>query len=351
MADPTLTIGQLVEQYQAGVLARDAEAMVRLVESYGRVYTQLAAQADALIADVEKLIAQGQKPSQAQIRRLARYQSLMEQTERQLGRYGAVVEDEVRGAQLDAARLANQAVPELVQGTLEGMTPALQSGIMGAFQVLPDDAIMALVGALQEGSPLAELFERYGSEAAKELGDILVRGLASGIGARKVADEMRRVLGIPLSDALRISRTEIMRSFRAATLADYRANAHIVKGWIWHSALDRRTCMGCIAMHGTEHPLSETLDDHPNGRCAAVPITVSPRDIGIDIDWERGPVETGEAWFERQPESVQREMMGPGKYEAWKDGKFQLRDLVGQQTDPRWGTMRYERSLKDLVND
>ena len=64
MADPTLTIGQLVEQYQAGVLARDAEAMVRLVESYGRVYTQIAAQADALIAEVEKLIAQGQKRSE-----------------------------------------------------------------------------------------------------------------------------------------------------------------------------------------------------------------------------------------------------------------------------------------------
>ena len=349
MADPTLTIGQLVEQYQAGVLARDAEAMVRLVESYGRVYTQLAAQADALIADVEKLIAQGQKPSQAQIRRLARYQSLMEQTERQLGRYGAVVEDEVRGAQLDAARLANQAVPELVQGTLEGMTPALQSGIMGAFQVLPDDAIMALVGALQEGSPLAELFERYGSEAAKELGDILVRGLASGIGARKVAAEMRRVLGIPLSDALRISRTEIMRSFRAATLADYRANSHIVKGWVWHSALDPRTCMACVAMHGTEHGLDESLDDHVNGRCVAVPMTVSPRDIGIDIDWEQEPVETGEAWFARQTEGVQREMMGLGKYEAWRNGDIEISQLAKEVTDARWGRSIVETPLKDLL--
>ena len=62
MADPALTIGQLVEQYQAGVLARDAEAMARLVESYGRVYTQITAQADALIAEVEneRMAAEGQ---------------------------------------------------------------------------------------------------------------------------------------------------------------------------------------------------------------------------------------------------------------------------------------------------
>jgi len=234
-------------------------------------------------------------------------------------------------------------------GILDGLPPDVAASMMNTWGVLPDDAVVALVGALQEGSPLAELLLRYGDDTAAQLGDVLVRGLASGIGARKVADEMRRVLGIPLSDALRISRTEIMRSFRAATLADYRANAHIVRGWIWHSALDRRTCMGCIAMHGTEHTLSEELDDHPNGRCAAVPITVSPRDIGIDLAWEQEPIETGESWFERQPEAVQREMMGPGKYAAWKDGKFKVSDMVTQSTDKRWGTMRHERSLKDLL--
>jgi len=349
MADPTLTIGQLVEQYQAGVLARDAEAMVRLVESYGRVYTQLAAQADALIAEVERLIAQGQKPTQAQIRKLARYQRVMDDTRRQLERYGAVVEDEVRGAQLDAARLANEQLPALMTGILDGMPPDVAASMMNTWGVLPDDAVVALVGALQENTPLAELLLRYGDDAAAQLGDVLVRGLASGIGARKVAAEMRRVLGIPLSDALRISRTEIMRAFRAATLADYRANSHIVKGWIWHSALDPRTCMACVAMHGTEHGLDESLDDHVNGRCVAVPMTVSPRDIGIDIDWEQEPVETGEAWFARQTEGVQREMMGPGKYKAWKNGDIEISQLAKEVTDARWGRSIVETPLKDLL--
>ena len=350
MADPTLTIQQMVEQYQAGVLAREADAMARLVESYGRVYTQLTAQADALIAEVAALRAQGQEPSRAQIRKMARYKSLMDQTARQLERYGAVVEDETRGAQLDAARAANQGVEQLVLGMLDGWPAETRGSIMATFQVLPNDAIVALIGAMTEGSPLVtETFARFGYDVATQMGAVLVQGLASGVGPRKLAADMRRILGVPLTDALRIARTETNRAFRTASLADYRANAHIVTGWIWYASLDERTCGSCIAMHGTEHPLSEELDDHPNGRCTMVPTTVSPRDIGIDIPWEPLEVESGEDWFNAQSEATQRGILGDAKYDAWAAGKFPFSALSTQSSDPRWGTMRTETPLKDLV--
>ena len=41
-------------------------------------------------------------------------------------------------------------------------------------------------------------------------------------------------------------------------------------------------------------------------------------------------------------------MMGPAKYAAWKAGAFDLKDLVGRTREPRWGTMRVERSLTDI---
>lgn len=80
-----------------------------------------------------------------------------------------------------------------------------------------------------------------------------------------------------------------------------------------------------------------------------IPLTVSPRDIGIDIDWEQEPVETGEAWFNRQTEGVQREMMGPGKYEAWRNGDIEISQLAKEVTDARWGRSIVETPLKDLL--
>ena len=46
---------------------------------------------------------------------------------------------------------------------------------------------------------------------------------------------------------------------------------------------DDRVCCSCLALHGTEFPLDETLDDHPNGRCAMIPVTPSWSDLGFTI--------------------------------------------------------------------
>jgi len=53
--------------------------------------------------------------------------------------------------------------------------------------------------------------------------------------------------------------------------------------------------------------------------------------------------------FQRLNPEMQQEILGAAKYAAWKDGKFGLEDLVGRKYDGRWGSMRYERSLKELL--
>jgi len=95
----------------------------------------------------------------------------------------------------------------------------------------------------------------------------------------------------------------------------------------------------CLAMDGTEHSVSERLDDHPNGRCRAVPIVK-----GLPaVQWQ-----TGEAWLKRQPESVQRQVLGTG-YDAWHDGKVQLSDFIGQRTSREWGSTRYAKSIGAIL--
>jgi SPP1 gp7 family putative phage head morphogenesis protein len=348
MADPTLTLGQLVEQYQAGVLARDAEAMARIIEAYGRIYEMLTAQIDALLAEIAAAQAAGTPITAAQVRKMARFQRIIADVTAELAKFGAILENEVLLAQMAAAQLAAQGVPTFVQGMLSGMPEAAQASIMATFGVLPASAIEALVGALQEGTPLSSLLAGYGAETAQGIADALLEGIAKGTGPREIAREIRRLFGVPLSDALRIVRTEIMRAFRAATLAAYQANPHIVKGWIWHATLDRRTCLGCLAMHGSRHTLDETLDDHPNGRCAMVPITVTAAELGVNAP-ETGLQVPGEDWFNAQSPAMQLEMMGPGLYQAWEQGLFTFDQLATELWSDEWGAMIVQTPLYQLV--
>ena len=64
------------------------------------------------------------------------------------------------------------------------------------------------------------------------------------------------------------------------------------------------------------------------------------------------PVEqSGEDWFRSQSSEQQRAMMGPGKYQAWQEGKFEFSALSTQRPDEVYGQMRTETPLKDLVHD
>ena len=176
-------------------------------------------------------------------------------------------------------------------------------------------------------------------------------GLAIGLGLGLLIAWV--IAPVTYTDTAPISlQAQFKDQYRLMIARAYQANGDVVKGWVWHSALDRRTCMACVAMHGTFHSLDERLDDHVSGRCAMMPITRSWEELGFPgIPETRPRIEPGTEWFARQTEDVQREMMGPGKYAAWKAGAFDFKDLVGQTRDPRWGTIRHERSLRDILGD
>lgn len=326
----------------------------RLVAGYRRVYHRLRGEADALLADLQAKRATGQELGKSEIRRMKRYQYLLRSVEGEMQKFAAVIEAETQAGQFDIAGLGVRQSVELVEASFSTVPSPVRADIMATFGVMPVEAVEALVGALQEDSPLwMRTLSRYGTEAARGIGDALVASVVAGKGPRVTAREMRRAFGLPLSDALTISRTEHMRAHRLATLTSYRQNAHVVKNWIWHSALiPGRTCMSCVAMHGTRHPLSETLDDHPVGMCAMAPETISFEELGLrGLAETRPDIEMGEDWFVRQPQDVQRAMMGEAKFSAWQDGAFEFAQLSARREDPDWGVTYSEASLKALLGD
>jgi len=85
--------------------------------------------------------------------------------------------------------------------------------------------------------------------------------------------------------------------------------------------------------------------------CAMLPETKTYAELGIDAPEPQFQQESAREWFERQPESVQRKMMGAGKFDAWKDGKFKLDDIPQLTHSDLWGDAWTPKSLYELLGE
>ncbi|MBI2954237.1 MAG: minor capsid protein [Chloroflexi bacterium] len=180
----------------------------------------------------------------------------------------------------------------------------------------------------------------------------LITGVATGQNPRVIAGWIHQALGGNLVRALRISRTEALRSYRESSRRAYQANDDVVAGWIWHAALDRRTCAFCWSQHGTLHKPGEIMATHPNCRCGTVPKTKTWEELGFkNVPETSVQVEKGTDLFERLSDERKREILGPAKFAAYKDGKLKLEDVAGFARHKEWGPVGYERSLRDILGE
>lgn len=346
MTEPTTAI-ELAARFRQALLAGERASAVRLVRSYGAIWQRLQAQVEALDAEIAALADLGKPWRAAKSERL---KVLQGQIEGELRRYAAIVEDEVDAGARQAIKVAQEHARAMTEASLPGVRE-LDARIMATWQALDPGAVESLLGFLDEASPLrVGLRERFGAETAQAVSDALTEGMALGYGPRKTATIVRRQMGTALDSALRLSRTAQVNAYRESTRAAYVANRAIVPQWRWTAARDGRTCMSCIAMDGTLHGYDERLNDHWNGRCAMVPVPIDYADLGLNVPRTQRPAwQSGREWFGEQPEVVQRQMMGPKKFDAWKRGEFDLDALSEEVNDNIWGRMRVETPLKNLT--
>jgi len=351
---PLPNIIQLTEQFQAALAAKDAATLQRLVNAYTDMYSRLKVNIENLAMKIELA---GGEMTFGQIQRLTQYKELMTQIERQVTDYSGFLKTELSTAAKNSIATAGNDAKIMLAELLGG-----DARIVARIQSLDARVVENLLAYL---SPEGELYNRlsnYGAEAAirassaikdsviswqaglraTAASETIISSIGLGRGPRVLASELRKVLGMTLTDALRTARTVQLTSYRESTRANYIANSNVVKGWIWHAKLDGLTCASCVAQHGTRHELSDRLDDHYNGRCAMIPVTITNPNPDI---------QTGETWFNEQDEATQRKILGPGKYDALKAGKFEFSALSQQRPDAVYGTMRTAAPLKDLVPD
>lgn len=338
------------QRFRSQLLRKDAAAANAMVQAYGGAWQRIRERLDGLTTQIDEARKSGQPVSMSWLFQQRRLQSLQEQTEAELRQFSGFAETAVRNQQREAVHAAERNALELVQEALVEAPATLTLRLATSWSHLPSAAVEDLVGFASDGSPLKDLFDSFGPEGSQAVRRALINGVATGQGPRQIARQVRDDLGIQLTRALTISRTETLRSYREASRRSYQANDDVVEGWTWLAGLSGRTCASCLAMNGTVHPLSEGLDSHPNCRCAMVPRTKSWDELlGEDsgVPDTRPEIASGEAWFERQPAAVQEEVLGKAGAEAYRKGAVTLPDFVGVKESRRWGRTRYARSLKD----
>lgn len=320
-------------EYQDRLEGLERAATAQMRAAWYVAEDAIQADLDALLAKVGQAQAAGTRTSPAWAFQEARLRAMLDTTAEQVDLFSRTAAEVTQNAQRAAALQATTAAPSLASAAMA------EVGLSQAFDAIQPANLTGLVGFLQDGSPLSDLFDGIGPLAATQARDTLTTGLVLGRGVDRIRRDMLQTIQMPRHRAETIVRTETHRVFRETSRRTYAQNADVVTGWTWLAGLGPRCCPGCVRMHGTTHPVTDTLDGHPRCRCVMVP-RVPDQDLAV---------QPGLEWLKDQPERTQRAVLGPGKFAAWKDGRLDLEDLVTRTEDPRWGTMRREATLAEAL--
>lgn len=250
----------------------------------------------------------------------------------------------------DARRIA-EAAPALQEGAVDaagtltrqlaipGVTDETLARVGIRWNIPNPEAVGRAVGYVQSEAWRDEL-SRYADNNLQVIRNQALRGIIEGWSPLRTAREIRRTTqDLPQAQANTLMRTLQLTAYRDATAINQQANASILSYQIRVGTLDGRICMACLALHGTRLPIGERVNDHHNGRCVGV----------AQVRGFERQVVTGEEWFNRLPESRQREIAGVGAYDLLRSGRAQLRDFVQTYSDPVYDQMIREASLQSVL--
>jgi hypothetical protein len=138
-------------------------------------------------------------------------------------------------------------------------------------------------------------------------------------------------------------------------------NGEFIRGKVRIAKLDERTCLSCVALHGTVLQKGQRIDDHYRGRCTEFYQVYGGPDFPatMQADGTPGkrrfvPFQSGETWFNSLPENRQKRQVSftnsPAKWKAYQDGN-PLSAFVGEHQDDIFGRQVVESSLVRALGD
>jgi len=331
------SIAATIEQGRRAILAHERAMTVSLLEAYQMSWGRIERELITIERQIAAMAADGGAVHPEWLGRQRWWLQVQEGIEREM------------------AVFSDTALMTLAQGQAGAVTLAtnVASGVastVGFPGVVHSGAMEHWVSALQPGSPLRPVLNRYGSEVSGTIRKRITEGLGSGRGSRNIVRDLVRELGkeVPEYKLKLITRTETHRAYRGAfqdqmTPLEQR---NVVTGYVWLAALDPRTCIACLGMHGQridEYP----TDQHPCCRCVVRPLVNQA--LLKHASTYRG--RTGEEWLREQPEKIQEQVLQtPGRYRMWKEG-MPLSEMITHRHDTVWGDTIAVKPMYQIVHE
>lgn len=325
-------IDDLLEEYRREALLRDRNLQVDYVRRWRRIEDVTQDKIQALIYELNATKAANNPIMDYQLHQLERYQSLLAQIQSEIFRFMRFADGNISGIQQAAAA--------------DGLDFGYQSlkltfpdfGVFGSDQRLSIEAVQSMIGYSQNGMPLYELLVADYPKSIVQLTEALTRGVALGWNPRVTAKEMYGAMSWNLERAFTVARTEQMRALRTGQLAEYR-NSDYAEQYERRASKSTRTCLACLLEDGRIYQINETMSDHPNGRCMF--LVVPP--------WYKRERLTGKEYFLSLDQTIQKEIMGNERFDAWKRGEVPLEKMSRMHTHPIWGEAPVVVPMRELI--
>jgi SPP1 gp7 family putative phage head morphogenesis protein len=332
---PPLVI-EAMQQFKAQLLARESAQMQEMARQWLNVERALEANITALAREMDDRRLAGLPVKHWHVARMERHHELLRQLSKELTTYNDYANNVITDGQRTMAQLGLNHSATAINATLSE-----QARIGAFFDVLPIDATEQMVGLAGNGSPLNTLLREAYPTAAQGITDALVRSTALGINPRETARRaVQDGLAQGLNRILTISRTEQLRVYRESSRSNYEKSG-IVSSYRRLATKDDRVCAGCLMDDGTVYAVTDIMPEHVQGRCSLIPVVDGVK----RVEWQTGP-----DWFREQPDATQRSILGAGRFDAWKDGKFDLDEVVRVTPNATWGGSIGVRPLNELLS-
>lgn len=317
-----------------------------LVRAWALSWNEIQPDLTAVLLD---MLTAGEKVTRAQMLRSERLRRVLQHIADSLTQLAADAGVTLTADLQAVVDAAGGAQASVIDSQLPPGSPLADTGTWARIDPRQVDAIVQ-----RSTEQITSLLRPLSAEATAAVRAELIRGVAAGSNPREVARRIvARVRGRfngGLTRAMTIARTEILSAHREAARLAREQHLDVLAGWRWMCDLSTRTCPACLAKHGTMHPPAQAgPDGHPNCRCAAVPVTKSWADLGVDGMAEPPDLfPDARTWFDALPAADQLTIMGPERLALLQSGVIGWDDLATVRRNSGWRDSWQVTPVRDL---
>jgi SPP1 gp7 family putative phage head morphogenesis protein len=335
----------VANRYKKRLRALEDKAMKQMQRAYTASFQTVLNDLNRLEIQINKMIADGRPDVEIYQEMQSFYEKKLNAIENKIEAFNRDAIEITKDLQKESVKVGTEYSKDNLQASL-GKPPA---GFTYEINVIDAGAMEQFVGFASNGSPLNDLFQKIVVDYGTDITNTLSNGILQGQNPLKIAREIRKNTSMPLYRANTIARTESHRASRAATVENYGKNQDLISGYVRLATGDARTCPACFALHGTVYTLNQILPTHPNCRCIIVPKTKTWAEITGDATIEdvSDKIPTANDLFNKLSEKQKKRVLGPERYNLYKDG-MPLRSFVDIKQDADWGPTTYIKPLRDI---